>query len=72
MKVNEKNILEEVENTLRAYLQRVPFLEIESLERELKVGDICIDIAATSGLNHPVLSWYEDAEKWLRHCGLML
>jgi hypothetical protein len=23
------------------------------------------------GLNHPVLSWYEDAEKLLRHCGLM-
>ncbi|MBU2026590.1 MAG: hypothetical protein KJ814_03095 [Proteobacteria bacterium] len=70
MKVNEKNILEEVENTLRAYLQRVPFLEIESLERELMVGDICIDIVATSGLNHPVLSWYEGAEKLLRHCGL--
>ena len=47
MKVNEKNILEEVENTLRACLQRVPFLEIESLERELKVGDVCIDIVAT-------------------------
>ncbi|MBU1184070.1 MAG: hypothetical protein ABIK91_01410 [Pseudomonadota bacterium] len=71
MKVNEKNILEEVENTLRAYLQRVPFLEIESLERELMVGDICIDIVATSGLNHPVLSWYEGTEKLLRHCGLM-
>ena len=47
MKVNEKNILEEVEKTLRACLQRVPFLEIESLERERKVGDVCIDIAAT-------------------------
>jgi hypothetical protein len=47
MKVNEKNILAEVENTLRACLQRVPFLEIESLERELKVGDVCIDIVAT-------------------------
>ena len=47
MKVNEINMLEKVENTLRAYLQRVPFLEIESLERELKVGDVCIDIVAT-------------------------
>lgn len=47
MKVNEKNILAEVENTLRACLQRVPFLEIKSLERERKVGDICIDIVAT-------------------------
>ena len=75
MKVNEKNILEEVESALRACLQRVPFLEIESLERELKVGDVCgdvcIDIVSTSGLNHPVLSWYEGAEKLLRHCGLM-
>ena len=47
MKVNEKNILEEVENTLSACLQRIPFLEIEALERELKVGDVCIDIFAT-------------------------
>src|SRR3990170_4950097 len=47
MKVNEKNILEEVENALRACLQRVPFLEIESLRRDLKVGDVCIDIVAT-------------------------
>ena len=47
MKVNEKNILGEVENTLRACLKRVPFLEIESLERKLKVEDICIDIVAT-------------------------
>ena len=47
MKVNEKNILEEVEKALRACLQRAPFLEIESLEREVKVGDVCIDIVAT-------------------------
>ena len=47
MKVNEKNILTDVENTVRACLQRVPFLEIESLGRELKVGDVCIDIVAT-------------------------
>ena len=47
MKVNEKNILEEVESALRACLQRVPFLEIESLERNLNVEDVCIDIVAT-------------------------
>jgi hypothetical protein len=47
MKVHEKNILEEVENALRACLQRVPFLEVESLERELNVGGVCIDIVAT-------------------------
>ncbi|MGV8058742.1 MAG: type IV toxin-antitoxin system AbiEi family antitoxin [Smithellaceae bacterium] len=47
MKVNEKNILEAVEKALRACLQRAPFLEIESLEREVKVGDVCIDIVAT-------------------------
>ena len=47
MKINEKNILERAENSLRACLQGVPFLEFESIERELKVGDICIDIAAT-------------------------
>ncbi len=46
MKVNEKNIQKEVENTLRTCLQRVPFLEIESLERELNVGDVRIDIVA--------------------------
>lgn len=47
MKVDEKNIVEKVENSLRACLQRVPFLEIESMEIELKAGDACIDIAAT-------------------------
>lgn len=47
MKVPEKEILAEVENALRSCLQRVPFLEIESLEREFKVGDICIDIVVT-------------------------
>jgi len=47
MKVNERKILAEVENALKACLQRVPFLEIESMERELKVGDGCIDIVAT-------------------------
>jgi hypothetical protein len=47
MKVNKKNILEEVEDSLRACLQRVPFLEIESLKREIKAGDACIDIVAT-------------------------
>ncbi len=47
MKVNEKNILAEVEKTLRDCLKRVPFLEIESLERELKIGDVSVDIVAT-------------------------
>lgn len=47
MKIDETNIIGKVEDSLRAYLQRVPFLEIESLERELKVGDTCIDIVAT-------------------------
>lgn len=47
MKVNEINILDKVEDSLRACLQRIPFLEIESLKRELKVGDACIDIVAT-------------------------
>jgi hypothetical protein len=43
----EKNMESEFENALRACLQRVPFLEIESLERELTVGDVGIDIVAT-------------------------
>jgi len=47
MKLTETNILEKVENALKACLQRVPFLKIESLERALKVGDACIDIVAT-------------------------
>ena len=47
MKLTEKNILEKVENTLSACLRRIPFLEIESLERELKIGDVGIDIVAT-------------------------
>ena len=46
MKINDKNIAKKVENTLRACLERVPFLEIESMEREFKVGDTCIDIVA--------------------------
>ncbi|MBU4120573.1 MAG: hypothetical protein KKA48_03360 [Proteobacteria bacterium] len=56
---------------MASFLTGDGILEIESLERELMVGDICIDIVATSGLNHPVLSWYEGTEKLLRHCGLM-
>ena len=47
MKVSEKSIEAEVENALRACLQRVPFLEIESMKRELTAGDIRIDIVAT-------------------------
>jgi hypothetical protein len=34
MKINETNILEKVENTLKACLQLVPFLEIEPQERD--------------------------------------
>lgn len=47
MKVDEKNIVEKVESSLRGCLQRVPFLEIEFMERELNAGDARIDIAAT-------------------------
>ena len=47
MKNDEKNIEEKVENSLRVCLERVPFLEIESMEREIKAGDTCIDIVAT-------------------------
>lgn len=47
MKIDEKNILEKVESSLRACLQRVPFLEIEFMERELNAGYPRIDIAAT-------------------------
>jgi len=47
MKINEADIIEKVEDSLRACLQRVPFLKIDSLERTLKVGDACMDIVAT-------------------------
>ncbi|MHB8089897.1 MAG: hypothetical protein ACYDH2_16790, partial [Anaerolineaceae bacterium] len=47
MKVSEKSIEADVENALRACLQRVPFLAIESIEREPQVGDARIDLAAT-------------------------
>lgn len=46
MKIDETNIIRKVEDSLRACLQRVPFLEIESLERSVKIGDACIDIVA--------------------------
>jgi hypothetical protein len=39
MKASGKNIEAAIENALRVCLQRVPFLEIESIERELSVGD---------------------------------
>lgn len=47
MKINKINILDKVEASLKSCLQCIPFLEIESLEREIKVGDACIDIVAT-------------------------
>jgi len=46
MKIDETNIIGKVGDSLRACLQRVPFLEIESLERSVKIGDECIDIVA--------------------------
>lgn len=50
MNIGEKNIVEKVESSLRACLQRVPFLEIEFLEKGLYVGETRIDIAATVGI----------------------
>ncbi len=47
MKIDETNIIGKVEDSLRACLQRVPFLEIESLDRSVKIGDTFIDILAT-------------------------
>lgn len=47
MKAPEKNIEAEVVNALKACLQRVPFLEIESIEKGLTAGDEGIDIVAT-------------------------
>jgi len=41
MKLTETNILEKVENALKACLQRVPFLKIESLE--IKKDEIDLD-----------------------------
>jgi len=47
MKIREIDIIEKVGDSLRACLQRVPFLEIDSLERAVKVGDSCMDIVVT-------------------------
>jgi hypothetical protein len=47
MKVSGKNIRADVENALRACLQRVPFLEIESIERDFRSADARIDLVAT-------------------------
>ncbi len=47
MKIDETNIIIKIEDSLRACLQRVPFLEIESLDRAVKIGDACMDIVAT-------------------------
>lgn len=49
MKTEEKLLLE-VENTLKFYLQRIPFLEIVSIERESAAIDRGIDIVATIGV----------------------
>jgi len=46
MKVDETNIVGKIEDSLRACLQRVPFLEIDSLERGLNLGDAPMDIVA--------------------------
>jgi len=46
MKIDETNIIGKVEDSLRACLQRVPFLEIDSLERGLNLGDAPMDIVA--------------------------
>ncbi len=46
MKIDETNIIGKVEDSFRACLQRVPFLEIKSLERAVKIGDACVDIVA--------------------------
>ncbi len=46
MKIDETNIIGKIEDSLKACLQRVPFLEIDSLERGLNLGDGPIDIVA--------------------------
>jgi hypothetical protein len=47
MKEPYKDIEAATENALRACLQRVSFLEIESIERDLRIGDACVDLVAT-------------------------
>jgi hypothetical protein len=47
MKIHEINILEKIENSLMACLKKVPFLEIDSLEKAGKVGEESMDIVAT-------------------------
>ena len=47
MKAAYKNIEAAIENALRACLQRVPFLEIESMEKEPVVGGARVDLIAT-------------------------
>ena len=46
MKIDETNIIRKVEDSLRACLQRVPFLEIDSLKNGLNLGDAPMDIVA--------------------------
>lgn len=47
MKASYKDIEAAIENVLRACLQRVPFLEIESIEREPQIGGATVDLVAT-------------------------
>ena len=47
MKINEKDIIGKIEDSLKTCLQKVPFLEIESMDRAVKIGDVCMDILAT-------------------------
>ncbi len=47
MKMDETTIIEKVEDSLRACLQRVSFLKIDSIERAHKAGDLDRDIVAT-------------------------
>jgi len=58
MKVSGKNIEADVENALKARLQRVPFLEIESIEREPLVGDTRVDLVATVRMGSSASVWH--------------
>lgn len=50
--MTEDQILEEAEGTLRASLERVPFLEIEALERGSTAQDLGWDLLATVRTGH--------------------
>lgn len=47
MKTDETNLIKPVEDSLKTCLQRVPFIEIESIEKKIKLGDACMDIVST-------------------------